>query len=113
MTMQILRAELRASAWPDGGLAREKEHVESYLVRACGVLNAENRGPDDWETWQLLAAVGAIAGHLYHLALTCTEFAMTPSEERAEEWRGNAQCITREQLEFAIDHVRKSTVPGG
>jgi hypothetical protein len=113
MTMQNLRTKLRASAWPDGGLEREKEHVESYLVEVCDVLDTENRGPDDWEAWQVLAAVGAIGGHLYHFALTCIDLAMTPVEERADEWRGNAQGITRQQLEFAIEHVRQSAVPGG
>jgi hypothetical protein len=113
MTMHNLRAELLTSVWPDGGLAREKEHVESYLVQVCDVLDTENRGPDDWETWQILAAVGAIGGHLYHFALTCIELATLPVEERAEEWRGNARSITRQQLEFAIEHVRQSAVPGG
>jgi hypothetical protein len=113
MSLQDLRNELRSSALPEGALALQKEFVESFLVKACDVMHSEQRSPDDWEAEHFLAAVGAISGHLFSLALTYADAGMTPHDERISRAHSASESISLEQLKSAIDHVRKSTVPGG
>jgi hypothetical protein len=111
MSLVDLRNELRSTPMPAGAPYAKKEFVESFLVRACDVMNIEHRDPDSWELEHLLVACGAILARMYNLALVNTEKAMAPLHERAEEHRDTAGAAPRRQLEEAIRAVRERPAP--
>lgn len=113
MTLETLSTEIASAPWPEGGAAREKEFAQHFLLALCEAIEAQGRGPDAWESQHALAAVGAVVGGMFPLAVSWTAAATLPAAERHPLVETGRASVTLEQLQAAVRHLRLSTVPGG
>lgn len=84
---------------------RQKAFAEEWISHALDAIDAEHRLPDDWETEQLKNALGAIVVRRYFLAVAAVLKATALPEERAEEWRGNANGLPTVDFRYGLAAV--------
>lgn len=101
MSLPDLRVEFRTKKL-EGNAFDKRELLLDFMVRFSDVLQIEKRDPYQWESTELLAALGAMQAGWYGLAAFMVDKAMAPPEERAEQYRDPRGDVTRSQLDQAI-----------
>ena len=102
MSLVALRDEMARDAPSGTAQHQRKTFAESWIDRAISTIEAEGRGPDDWESHQLAGAVGSIAMRQYTAAANCVALACAPPEERAEDLRSTTPGVP-----FSIRDLRE------
>ena len=110
--LSVLPSEEEFRAAPNYG---KKQFVERFIGAALDQLDVENREPDRWEAEQLVAAIGHLLVDWYSAAITATEKALAPANERADpdSWARNDDTVTRRALRDGLDYLAGKPAKNG
>lgn|GEM_PF-6056187 len=112
---QVLKAlpsddEFRAA--PNHG---KKEFTERFIRAALDQLDIEDREPDRWEADNLASALGHLLTDWYLAAITATEKALTPTNERADpdSWARSDDTVTKRALRDGLEYLAGKAAKNG
>jgi hypothetical protein len=110
--LSVLPSEEEFRAAPNYG---KKQFVERFIGAALDQLDREQREPDRWEAEHLTVALGHLLTDWYNAAITATEKALAPSNERAnpDSWVRAEDTVTKRALREGLDYLAGKPAKNG
>ncbi|MGC2970440.1 hypothetical protein [Paraburkholderia aspalathi] len=110
--LSVLPSEEDFRAAPNYG---KKQFVERFIGATLDQLDVENREPDRWEGEQLTQAIGYLLVDWYGAAITATEKALAPANERAapDSWVRTDDTVTKRALRDGLDYLAGKPAKNG
>ncbi|HEF4770584.1 hypothetical protein LGM80_19380 [Burkholderia multivorans] len=110
--LSVLPSDAEFQAAPNYG---KKQFVERFISAALDQLDVEQREPDRWEGEQLTQAIGYLLVDWYGAAITATEKALAPTNERADpdSWARTEHTVTKRALREGLDYLAGKPAKNG